>query len=264
MSAFAIRSVPNFQLGNGVRLRGPRLLTIHTRAERVPNFEPVARNNNCRSLNGENRMIDQARIRVLSVDNHPLLREGIATIINDQPDMLVVAQAADGREAIQQFRAHRPDITLLDHRFHDISGIDTMIAIHREFPGARIVVLTIFDGDIDIRRALKAGAHGYLLKSTPPEELVKVIRQVHAGKKHVPAAVAACLAEHLSEEDLSERETQVLQHLAGGNRNRDIAERLFIAEQTVKVHVKHIMEKLGAHDRTHAFAIAARRGFIQL
>ena len=203
-------------------------------------------------------------VRVLSVDNHPLFREGIAAIINDQPDMLVVAQAADGREAIQQFRAHRPDITLLDHRFHDISGVDTMIAIHREFPGARIVVLTSFDGDIDIRRALEAGAHSYLLKSTPPEELVKVIRQVHAGKKHVPSAVAASVAEHLSEEDLSERETQVLQHLASGNRNRDIAERLFIAEETVKVHVKHIMEKLGAHDRTHAFAIAARRGFIQL
>ena len=237
---------------------------LYTRAERVPNFEPVARSNNCQSLNGENRMIDQARIRVLSVDNHTLLREGIAAIINDQPDMLIVAQAANGREAIQQFRAHRPDITLLDLKFPDISGIDTMIAIHREFPGARIVVLTIFDGDIDIRRALEAGAHGYLLKSTPPEELVKVIRQVHAGKKHVPAAVADCLVEHLSEDDLSERETQVLQHLAGGNRNRDIAERLLIAEETVKVHVKRIMEKLGAHDRTHAFAIAARRGFIQL
>jgi len=263
MSALTIRSVPNFQLRNGVRGKGQRLLTIQTRAERVPNFEPVARNNNCQSLNGENRMIDQARIRVLSVDNHPLLREGIATTINDQPDMLVVAQAADGREAIQQFRAHRPDITLLDLKFRDISGIDTMIAIHREFPGARIVVLTMFDGDIDIRRALEAGAHGYLLKSTPPEELVKVIRQVHAGKKHVPAAIAACVAEHLSEEDLSERETQVLEHLAG-NRNRDIAERLLIAEETVKVHLKHIMEKLGAHDRTHAFAIAARRGFIQL
>ncbi len=209
-------------------------------------------------------MIDQARIRVLSVDNHPLLREGIAAIINNQPDMLVVAQAADGREAIQQFRAHRPDITLLDLKFCDISGIDTMIAIHREFPGARIVMLTTFDGDIDIRRALEAGAHGYLLKSTPPEEFVKVIRQVHAGQKHVPAALAACLAEHLNEEDLSKRETQVLQHLAGGNRNRDIAERLLITEETVKVHVKHIMEKLGAHDRTHAFAIAARRGFIQL
>ena len=263
MSALAMSSVPNFRLGNGVRLRGPRLLTIPTRAERVRNFEPVARNNNCQSLNGEKRTLGQAHIRVLSVDNHPLLRAGIAAIINDQPDMVVVAQAADGREAIQQFCDHRPDITLLDLKFPDISGIDTMIAIHREFPCARIVVLTMFDGDIDIRRALKAGAHGYLLKSTPPEGLVKVIREVHAGKKHVPGAVAACLAEHLSEEDLSKRETQVLQHLAGGNRNRDIAERLHIAEETVRVHVKHIMEKLGARDRTHAFAIAARRGFIQ-
>ena len=226
--------------------------------------QPVARNSRCESLTGQNSTIDHARIRVLSVDNHPLLREGVATIINDQSDMFVVAQASDGREAIQQFRAHRPDITLLDLKFRDMSGIETMIAIYREFPDARIVMLTTFGGDIDIRRALEAGAHGYLLKSTPPEELVKVIRQVHAGKKHLPAAVAACLAEHLSEEDLSKRETQVLQHLADGNRNRDIAERLFIAEETVKVHVRHIMEKLGAHDRTHALAIAARRGFIQL
>ena len=209
-------------------------------------------------------MIDHVCIRVLSVDDHPLFLEGVGTIVNDQPDMLVVAQAADGREAIERFRAYRPDVTLLDLNFRDSSGIDKMIAIYREFPNARIIMLTNFDGDIDIRRALEAGAHSYLLKSTPPEELVKVIRQVHAGKKHVPAAVATRLAEHLTEEDLSQRETQVLRHLAGGNRNRDIAERLFIAEETVKVHVKHIMEKLGAHDRTHAVAIAARRGFIQL
>jgi DNA-binding NarL/FixJ family response regulator len=264
MSAVMIGSVAYFESSSGVRLNRQCLPKILIGTERVPSFGPIAQNNNCESLTGEERMIDHARIRVLSVDNHPLLREGVATIINDQPDMLVVAQAADGREAIQQFRAHRPDITLLDLRFRDISGIETMIAIHREFPGARIVMLTIFDGDIDIRRALKAGAHGYLLKSAPPEELVKVIRQVHAGKKHVPVVVAACLAEHLSEEDLSKRETEVLQHLAGGNRNRDIAERLFITEETVKVHVKHIMEKLGAHDRTHALAIGARRGFIQL
>ena len=264
MSAVMIRSVANFESSSGARLKRqcqPRMLTG---AERVPNFGPIAQINRCEALTGQNRMIDQARIRVLSVDNHPLLREGVATIINHQSDMLVVAQATDGREAIQQFRANRPDITLLDLKFRDISGIDTMIAIHKEFPGARIVILTTFDGDIDIRRAFEAGAHGYVLKSTPPEELVKVIRQVHAGKKHLPAVVAACLAEHLSEENLSKRETQVLQHLADGNRNRDIAERLFIAEETVKVHVRHIMEKLGAHDRTHALAIAARRGFIQL
>ena len=209
-------------------------------------------------------MIDQARIRVLSVDNHPLLREGIATIINDQPDMLVVAQAADGREAIQQFRAHRPDITLLDLKFRDISGIDTMIAIHREFPGARIVVLTIFDGDIDIRRALEAGARGYLLKNMPPNELVQVIRQVHGGKKRIPADVATRLAEHMSDEGLTTREREVLQQVAAGNRNRNIGELLFISEETVKVHIKHIMEKLGAKDRTQAVAIAVRRGIIEL
>jgi DNA-binding NarL/FixJ family response regulator len=262
MSAVMIRSVANFESRTSARLTRQCLTEQLIGAERVPNFGP--RDNHCERLTGENKTINHARIRVLSVDNHPLLREGVATIINDQPDMLVVAQAADGREAIQQFRAHRPDITLLDLKFHDISGIETMFAIYREFPGARIVMLTSFGGDIDIRRALEAGAHGYLLKSTPPEELVKVIRQVHAGKKHLPTAVAVCLAEHLNEEDLSKRETQVLQHLADGNRNRDIAERLFIAEETVKVHVKHIMEKLGAHDRTHALAIAARRGFIQL
>ena len=264
MSVVMIRSAANFESSTGARLKRQCRLELLKGTESVANFGPVARNSRCESLTGENSTIDHARIRVLSVDNHPLLREGVATIINDQSDMLVVAQASDGREAIEQFRAHRPDITLLDLKFRDMSGIETMIAIYREFPDARIVMLTTFGGDIDIRRALEAGAHGYLLKSTPPEELVKVIRQVHAGKKHLPAAVAACLAEHLSEEDLSKRETQVLQHLADGNRNRDIAERLFIAEETVKVHVKHIMEKLGAHDRTHALAIAARRGFIQL
>lgn len=264
MSAVMIRSVGNFESNSDVRLKHRCPPKVLMGGERVPHFGPLAPDNNYESLTGDNRIIDPARIRVLSVDNHPLLREGVATIINDQPDMLVVAQAANGREAIEQFRAHRPHITLLDLKFRDISGIETMIAIHREFPAARIVMLTTFAGDIDIRRAMEAGAHGYLLKSTAPEELVKVIRQVHAGKKHLPVAVATCLAEHLSEEDLSQRETQVLQHLAGGNRNRDIAKRLFIAEETVKVHLKHIMEKLGAHDRTHALAIAARRGFIQL
>ena len=264
MSAVMIRFTANFESSTGARLKRQCGLELLKGAESIANFGLVARNSPYESLTGENSTIDHARIRVLSVNNHPLLREGVATIINDQSDMLVVAQASDGREAIEQFRAHRPDITLLDLKFRDMSGIETMIAIYREFPDARIVMLTTFGGDIDIRRALEAGAHGYLLKSTPPEELVKVIRQVHAGKKHLPAAVAACLAEHLSEEDLSKRETQVLQHLADGNRNRDIAERLFIAEETVKVHVKRIMEKLGAHDRTHALAIAARRGFIQL
>ena len=209
-------------------------------------------------------MSDQARIRVFSVDDHPLLRQGIAAIINSQPDMLLVAEASRGSEAIQKFREHQPDVTLMDLRLPDMSGIDTMIAIRTEFCDARIVMLTTFEGDVEVQRALEAGARGYLLKSTPPKDLLEVIRQVYAGKTRVPAELAAQLAEHLSDEALTEREVDVLQHVAGGNRNRDIAELLFISEETVKVHVKHIMEKLGANDRTGAVAIAVRRGIIQL
>jgi DNA-binding NarL/FixJ family response regulator len=209
-------------------------------------------------------MSEQVRIRIFSVDDHPLLREGIAAIINNQPDMEVVAQAANAKDAIEQFRKHRPDVTLMDLRLPDRSGIEAMVAIRTEFPDARIIMLTTFEGDVEIKRALQAGARGYMLKSMPPKELVEVIRQVHAGKKRVPPQLAAQLAEHLSDEALTEREVEVLSQIAGGNRNRDIAEQLFISEETVKVHIKHIMEKLGASDRTQAVAIGLRRGIIEL
>jgi DNA-binding NarL/FixJ family response regulator len=209
-------------------------------------------------------MNDHARIRVLTVDDHPLLQEGVAAIINHQSDMQLVAQASSGNEAIQRFREHRPDVTLMDLRLPDMSGIGTMIALRAEFPEARIVMLTTFEGDVEIQRALQAGAWGYLLKSMPPGELVEVVRRVHAGKRRIPTEVAARLADHLGEEDLTAREMDVLRHVADGSRNRDIAERLFISEETVKVHIKHIMEKVGASDRTQAVAIALRRGIIHL
>jgi DNA-binding NarL/FixJ family response regulator len=209
-------------------------------------------------------MTEKNKIRVLSVDDHPLLREGIAAVINSQPDMLMIADAASGQDGIQQFRKHRPDVTLMDLRLPDLSGVDTMVAILGEFPEARIIMLTTFEGDVEIQRALEAGARGYMLKSMPPRELVEVIRQVHAGKKRIPPQLAARLAEHMSDEALTARELEVLRQIAEGNRNRDIGEKLFITEETVKVHIKHIMEKLGASDRTQAIAIAVRRGIIHL
>ncbi len=208
-------------------------------------------------------MNDEPRIRILSVDDHPLLLDGIAAIIDNEPDMTVVAQATSGAKAIQKYRECRPDVTLMDLRLPDLSGIDAMIAIRSEFADARIVMLTTFEGDVEIQRALEAGARGYLLKNMPPKELVEVIRQVHSGKKRIPGEVAAHLADHMGDEELTAREIEVLRHVCGGNRNRDIAKLLFISEETVKTHLKHVMDKLGAKDRTEAIAIAARRGIIQ-
>lgn len=203
-------------------------------------------------------------IRILSVDDHPLMQEGIAAMIRDQPDMKLVGEARNGREALQKFRETAPHVTLMDLRLPDMNGIDVMIAIRAEFPEARIVVLTTSEGDAEIQRALAAGARGYLLKSMPPRELLEGIRQVHAGKKRIPTEIAARLAEHLSDESLTARELEVLRQVATGDRNRDIGAHLFISEDTVKAHVKHIMDKLGANDRTEAVSIAIRRGIIQL
>jgi DNA-binding NarL/FixJ family response regulator len=203
-------------------------------------------------------------IRVFCVDDHPLMREGIAAVIRNEPDMLLVGEASNGHEALQGFRLHRPDITLMDVRLPDIGGIDAMIAIRTEFSNARVIMLTTFEGDAEIHRALEAGAQGYMLKSMPRKQLVDMIRKVHAGKKQIPPEVAAHLAEHLGDEALSKREIEVLEKISGGNRNSEIASLLFISEETVKGHIKHIMEKLGAGDRTEAVAIAVRRGIIKL
>jgi DNA-binding NarL/FixJ family response regulator len=209
-------------------------------------------------------MSENSRIRILSVDDHPLMHEGIAALINNQPDMSLVAEASNGSEALSKFEEHRPDITLMDLRLPDMSGIDAMAAILKKSPMARVLILTMSAGDVEIKRALKAGAYGYMLKTMPPRELLEVIRKVHKGKKHIPAEIAANLAAHLSDESLTEREIEVLQLVGGGNRNRDIADQLFISEETVKVHIKHIMDKLGASDRTQAVSIGIRRGIIQL
>jgi DNA-binding NarL/FixJ family response regulator len=192
------------------------------------------------------------------------MREGIAAVIKNEPDMQLVAEASTGHEAIQGFREHKPDVTLMDVRMPDMGGIDALRAIRTEYAEARVIMLTTFEGDAEIQRALEAGAQGYMLKSMPRKQLVDMIRKVHAGKRQIPPEVAVQLSEHIGSETLSKREIEVLQKVAGGNRNSDIAALLFISEETVKGHIKHIMEKLGASDRTEAVALGIRRGIIQL
>ncbi len=203
-------------------------------------------------------------IRILAVDDHPLLREGIAALVNSQPDMKLIAEAANGREAIEQFRKHRPDVTLMDLQMPELNGIDATIAIRGEFPQARIVVLTTYKGDMEVLRALQAGARGYLLKNLLRKELLETIRVVDAGQKRIPPEVAAQLAGHAAADELTAREIEVLRLIASGNANKRIGARLSISEETVKGHVKSVLSKLDANSRTHAVTIGLKRGIISL
>lgn len=209
-------------------------------------------------------LVESSRIRVMTVDDHPLLQAGMAAVIRSQADMELVAEAASGADGVRRFHSARPDVTLMDLRLPDMSGVDALGRIRSTYPEARIVILTTFDGDVEVRRALEAGARSYVLKSTPLSEIVQIIRQVHAGRKPIPADIAAGLAEHYGDDGLTAREVEVLRVIASGNRNKDVGEKLSIAEDTVKVHMRRIMEKLGAKDRTQAVSIAARRGIIRL
>jgi DNA-binding NarL/FixJ family response regulator len=203
-------------------------------------------------------------IGVLSVDDHPLLREGISALVNAQTDMKLVAEASNGQEAIEKFRSHRPDVTLMDLQMPEMSGIDAIIGIRSQSPNANIIVLTTYAGDVQMLRALKAGARGYVLKGHVRRELLDTIRAVHAGQKRIPPEVAAELANHAGEDDLTAREIEVLNLIAAGNANKEVAGRLRISEDTVKSHIKNILAKLGANDRTHAVTTAVKRGIIEL
>ena len=203
-------------------------------------------------------------ISVLAVDDHPLLRKGISALVNAEADMKLVAEASTGVEAIKQFKLHHPDITLMDLQMPDMSGIEATIAIRQEFPEARIIILTTYDGDVQVVRALKAGARGYLLKAKVNQELLEAIRSVHAGQKRIPSEVAAELAEYSGDDELSTREIDVLRLIGAGNANKEIAAQLSIGEDTVKRHVTNILSKLRASDRTHAVTIGLKRGIIEI
>jgi DNA-binding NarL/FixJ family response regulator len=209
-------------------------------------------------------MTTTTTIRILTVDDHPVLREGIAAVLSAEKDMVLVAEACNGREAIEQFRAHRPDVTLMDLQMPLMSGIDTILAIREDFPDARIIVLTTYSGDAQAMRAFKAGASGYLLKSMLRKELLETIRSVHAGRKRIPPEIAVEIAEHHSDDALTEREIEVLRQVAAGNANKIVADNLAISDETVKAHMRSILSKLGANDRTHAVTIALKRGIIDI
>ena len=209
-------------------------------------------------------MVQDKPIRILSVEDHPVFRQGLAAIVSAERDMLLVGQASNAVDAVAEFRRHRPDITLMDIRLPGTDGTDALIAIRGEFPQARIIMLTTSDGDGDIQRAMRAGASGYILKSMHMDELLSVIRSVHAGRRHISPEVAARLAEHLGDDDLTARELDVLRLIRDGHRNKQIADQLAISENTVNFHIKNLVDKLQANDRTHAVTIALRRGLLQI
>ena len=207
---------------------------------------------------------DPELIRILTVDDHALLREGIAALVNAEPDMKLIAEAANGEEAVEKFRLYRPDVTLMDLQMPNMNGVDAISRIRVEFPDARIIVLTTYTGDAQVLRALKAGARGYLLKGHVHRELLAIIRAVHAGQKRIPPEIAAELANHAADDELSPRQMDILRLMAAGNANKQIADQLNIGEATVKSHVTNILSKLGANDRTHAVTIGLKRGIIDL